>query len=87
MDFNQRESRREIVDHLKARAKDGGERTIEEVKAFARVRGPDGNWGDWQEMPNHQFFCNGIFCNRISPTEFVPLMTEELLTLVTDTPQ
>ena len=74
------EHKREVVGRLKARAKDGSERWIEECIPFSRTRTDDGNWSEWTEGPR-QFWCDGVYCNRTSETEFVPLMTQDLLVL------
>lgn len=84
MQFNLKthENKREVVATLKARALDGSERTIEECRAFVRTREANGNWSEWTLTPPNQFWSDGIFCNRIGETEFVPLLTDEKLTLI-----
>ncbi|MES2633725.1 MAG: hypothetical protein V4669_12185 [Pseudomonadota bacterium] len=84
MDLNikKRENKREVINTMKARALDGSERTIEECIAYVRTRTVGGEWSEWAVNPPNQFWSNGIFCNRLSDTEFQPLMTEEKLTLI-----
>ena len=81
MEIKKRETRKEVVGRMKARDQDGKERWIEEVIPFARTQQADGSWGEWQQSPN-QFWTENIFCNRTSDTEFVPIMTDDVLTLV-----
>ncbi|MES2785384.1 MAG: hypothetical protein V4684_07970 [Pseudomonadota bacterium] len=84
MDLNikKRETRREVVGTMKARARDGSERTIEECIPYVRTRGVGGEWSEWTVNGPNQFWSGGIFCNRLSETEFEPIMTEEKLTLI-----
>jgi hypothetical protein len=81
LNIKKRETRREVVGQLKARALDGSEKTIDECVPYVRTKGEDGNWSEWVAGPN-QFWCDGIFCNKVSETEFEPIMTDEKLTLV-----
>ena len=74
------EHKKEVVGRLKAHAKDGSERWIEETVVSSRTLGADGNWSAWT-TPHTEFWCDGNVCIRQNETEFVPLMTEELLVL------
>ena len=77
------ETRNEVVGRLKARAKDGSERWIEEVIPSTRTRNADGTWSEWTELPR-QFLCDGQFCVRNSETEFAPLISDEILVVEGD---
>lgn len=76
-----RESKKEVVGRMQARDQNGAERWIEEVIPYSRTKDEQGNWSEWVQGPK-QFWADKIFCNRTSETEFTPIMTDDVLTLV-----
>jgi hypothetical protein len=76
-----RESKKEVVGRMQARDQNGAERWIEEVIPYSRTKDEQGNWSEWVQGPK-QFWEGNIICVRRSETEFEPVMTEDVLTLV-----
>ena len=63
-----------------ARDKSGRDCVVEEKSVAVRTQDASGAWSDWQPQAN-EFWYGSVICARLGDNEFVPVLTDELLTV------